>query len=130
VGRSLETITSADVRAYRDHLISIGASANTISRHLASLASFGQWGETKGGLFTENPALHVEAVEVAMLAPRWLTKSQKRKLLNVVAEDLRIAREKYPRLWVIRQRDAVMVNFLLVTDLRVGERRAVRTEVI
>jgi hypothetical protein len=31
---------------------------------------------------------------------------------------------------VIRQRDAVMVNFLLVTDLRVGERRAVRTEVI
>jgi site-specific recombinase XerD len=48
VGRSLETITPADVRWYRDHLISIGASANTISRHLASLASIGQWGETKG----------------------------------------------------------------------------------
>lgn len=121
MGRSLETITSADVRGYRDHLISIGASANTISRHLASLASFGQWGETKGGLFAENPALHVEPVEVAVLAPRWLTKSQKRKLLNVVAEDLRIARERYPRLWVIRQRDAVMVNFLLATGLRVGE---------
>ena len=34
VGRSLETITPADVRWYRDHLISIGASANTINRHL------------------------------------------------------------------------------------------------
>ena len=65
--------------------------------------------------------MHVEPVEVAVLAPRWLTKSQKRKLLNVVAEDLRNAREKYPRLWVIRQRNAVMVNFLLATGLRVGE---------
>ena len=126
VGRSLESITPADVRGYRDQLISIGASANTISRHLASLASFGQWGETKGGLFAENPALHVEPVEVAVLAPRWLTKSQKRKLLNVVAEDLRSAREKYPRLWVIRQRDAVMVNFLLATGLRVSELCALR----
>jgi integrase/recombinase XerC len=121
VGRSLETITSADVRAYRDHLISIGTSANTISRHLASLASFGQWGETRGGLFVENPALHVEPVEVAVLAPRWLNKNQKRRLLNVVAEDLRIAREKYPRLWVIRHRDAIMLKFLLATGLRVGE---------
>lgn len=121
VSRSLETITSADVRAYRDHLVSIGASANTISRHLASLASFGQWGETKGGLFAENPALHVEPVEVAVLAPRWLTKEQKRKLLKVIQEDMLMAREKYPRLWVIRQRDAAMVNFLLATGLRVGE---------
>ncbi len=90
--RPLESTTAADVRAYRDHLFEVGASANTISRHIASLASFGQWGETRGGLFKENPALHVEQVEVSMLAPRWLSKDQKRKLLHVIEEDARKAK--------------------------------------
>jgi site-specific recombinase XerD len=121
LGRPLESMTNADVRAYRDHLFEVGASANTISRHLASLASFGMWGETRGGLFAENPALHVEQVEVSMLAPRWLTRTQKRKLLQVIEEDARKAKEKYPRLWLLRFRDAVMVRFLLHTGLRVGE---------
>ena len=121
MARPLESTTSADVRAYRDHLFEIGASANTISRHLASLASFGHWGETRGGLFAENPALHVEQVEISMLAPRWLDKAQKRKLLSVIEEDARTAKEKYPRLWLLRYRDAVMVRFLLHTGLRVGE---------
>ncbi len=121
LGRPLESMTNADVRAYRDHLFERGASANTISRHLASLASFGMWGEMRGGLFAENPALHVEQVEVSMLAPRWLTRTQKRKLLQVIEEDTRMAKEKYPRLWLLRFRDAVMVRFLLHTGLRVGE---------
>jgi len=121
LGRPLESMTNADVRAYRDHLFEVGASANTISRHLASLASFGMWGETRGGLFAENPALHVEQVEVSMLAPRWLSKGQKRKLLQVIEEDARKAKERYPRLWLLRFRDAVMVRFLLHTGLRVGE---------
>lgn len=120
-GRSLETITSADVRAYRDYLMKKAASPNTISRHLASLASFGQWGADKAKLFSENPALHIEPIEVATLAPRWLDKNQKRKLLNTIENDLRIAREKYPRLWLIRYRDSVIVNLLLTTGLRVGE---------
>lgn len=119
--RSLKSITSADVRGYRDYMIAIQASPNTISRHLASLASFGQWGADKAGIFTENPALHIEPVEVATLAPRWLDKSQKRRLLNAIENDLREAKEKYPRLWLIRYRDAVMVNLLLNTGLRVGE---------
>lgn len=127
LGRPIETMTNADVRAYRDHLFEVGASANTISRHIASLASFGHWGETRGGLFTENPALHVEQVEVSMLAPRWLSREQKRKLLHVIEEDARKAKEKYPRLWLLRFRDAVMVRFLLNTGLRVGELCDLRT---
>jgi len=121
MGCPLESMTNADVRAYRDHLFEVGASANTISRHLASLASFGHWGETRGGLFAENPALYVEKVELSMLAPRWLDKAQKRRLLSVIEEDARTARERYPRLWLLRFRDAVMVRFLLNTGLRVGE---------
>ena len=119
--RSLETITAADVRGYRDHMIAIHASPNTISRHLAALASFGQWGADKAGIFNENPALYIEPVEVATLAPRWLDKSQKRKLLTAIENDLREAKEIYPRLWLIRYRDAVMVRLLLNTGLRVGE---------
>ncbi len=76
MARPLESTTAADVRAYRDHLFEVGASANTISRHLASLALFGYWGETRGGLFAENPALYIEHVEPSMLAPRWLDKAQ------------------------------------------------------
>lgn len=121
LGRSIETMTNADVRAYRDHLFEVGASANTISRHLASLASFGQWGETRAKIFTENPALYIEHVEVSMLAPRWLDKAQKKKLLHVIGEDARTAKERYPRLWLLRFRDAVMTRFLLNTGLRVGE---------
>jgi integrase/recombinase XerC len=121
LARPLKSMTNADVRAYRDHLFEKGVSANTISRHLASLASFGHWGETRGGLFAENPALYVEKVELSMLAPRWLDKAQKRRLLNVIEEDARTAKERYPRLWLLRFRDAVMVRFLLNTGLRVGE---------
>lgn len=121
MARPLESTTAADVRAYRDHLFEVGASANTISRHLASLASFGHWGETRGGLFAENPALYIEKVELSMLAPRWLDKAQKRKLLSVIEEDARSAKERFPRLWLLRYRDAVMVRFLLHTGLRVGE---------
>ncbi len=121
MARPLESTTAADVRAYRDHLFEVGASANTISRHLASLASFGHWGETRGGLFTENPALYIEKVELSMLAPRWLAKDQKRRLLSVIEEDERMAKERFPRLWLLRFRDAVMVRFLLNTGLRVGE---------
>jgi len=121
MGRPIEMMTNADVRAYRDYLFEKGASANTISRHLASLASFGMWGETRGGLFAENPALYIEKVELSMLAPRWLDKHQKRKLLSVIEEDARKAKERFPRLWLLRYRDAVMVRFLLNTGLRVGE---------
>ena len=56
-----------------------------------------------------------------MLAPRWLDKNQKRKLLSVIEEDARVARDRFPRLWLLRYRDAVMVRFLLNTGLRMGE---------
>lgn len=121
VERTLATLTPEDVRAYRDYLQNKGAKPNTISRHLASLASFGQWGSVQGKLFEENPAMYIEPVKVQMLAPRWLDREQKKKLLNAVDEDLRMAHEKYPRLWLIRQRDAVIVHLLLATGLRVSE---------
>lgn len=49
------------------------------------------------------------------------TRSRKKRLLKVVENDLREAKERYPRLWVLRKRDAVIVNVLLLTGLRVDE---------
>ena len=120
-GNSLANLTSEDVRRYRDYLQMKGAKPNTISRHLASLVAFGQWGSSYGHLFAENPAMYIEPVKVAMLAPRWLDKNQKKRLLNAVEEDVRMAHEKYPRLWLIRERDAMIVKLLLASGLRVGE---------
>jgi site-specific recombinase XerD len=98
-----------------------GNSPNTINRRIASIASFGDWGSSQGGIFKVNPAQYVKPVKTIELAPRWLNEEQKKKLLKAVDTDLREAKERYPRLWVLRKRDAVIVNVLLLTGLRVDE---------
>ncbi|HRQ22377.1 MAG TPA: tyrosine-type recombinase/integrase [Anaerolineales bacterium] len=118
--KPLTAITEVDVRSYRDHMLKQGNSPNTINRRIASLASFGDWG-VQDGVFKRNPAQYVKPVKVMELAPRWLNEEQKKKLLAVVEHDLREARERYPRLWVLRKRDAVIVHTLLLTGLRVDE---------
>lgn len=118
--RSLSNITEVDVRAYRDHMLKEGNSPNTINRRIASIATFGDWGSNHG-LFKGNPAQYVKPVKTVELAPRWLDEEQKKKLLKAVENDLREAKERYPRLWVLRKRDAVIVNVLLLTGLRVDE---------
>lgn len=119
--RPLSKITEVDVREYRDYMLKQGNSPNTINRRIASIASFGDWGSSQGGLFKGNPAQYVKPVKSVELAPRWLDEEQKKRLLKVVENDLREAKERYPRLWVLRKRDAVIVNVLLLTGLRVDE---------
>ena len=118
---SLSKITEVDVRAYRDHMLKEGNSPNTINRRIASIASFGEWGSSQGGIFKGNPAQYIKPVKTIELAPRWLNEEQKKKLLKAVEIDLREAMDRYPRLWVLRKRDAVIVNVLLLTGLRVDE---------
>jgi len=119
--RPLTSITEVDVREYRDHMLKQGNSPNTINRRIASIASFGDWGSTQGGVFKSNPAQYIKPVKSVELAPRWLDEEQKKRLLKVVENDLLGAKERYPRLWVLRKRDAVIVNVLLLTGLRVDE---------
>jgi site-specific recombinase XerD len=118
--KPLTAITEVEVRAYRDHMLKQGHSPNTINRRISSLASFGDWG-VQDGVFKRNPAQYVKPVKVTELAPRWLNEEQKKKLLAVVEHDLREARDRFPRLWVLRKRDAVIVHTLLLTGLRVDE---------
>lgn len=119
--RPLTKINEVDVRDYRDYMLKLGNSPNTINRRIASIASFGDWGSSQAGIFKSNPAQYIKPVKTIELAPRWLNDEQKKKLLKAVETDLREAKERYPRLWVLRKRDSVIVNLLLLTGLRVDE---------
>lgn len=121
-GKPLEPagLDSADVRAYRQALQEGGARPQTINRKLAAIAAFGHW-LVQTGQAVSNPALHVRSVEDLPLAPKWLDRRQRLALTRAVENDLQAARKRYPRLWVLRLRDAAMTLLLLHTGLRVGE---------
>ena len=116
---------SGDVRAYKEELLNKAAKPQTINRRLAALVSFGNWA-VQAGLIEINPALHIRSVATTPLSPKWLEKREKAALLRAMERDLQVARQRYPRLWILRLRDAVMVTVLLNTGLRVGELCALR----
>jgi site-specific recombinase XerD len=118
--RDLAALEPADVREYRSSLLKSGAAAQTVNRKLASLAAFGNWA-VQAGLLTSNPALNVKSVETVALAPKWLDKKERNALIQALKDDLQKSRIRYPRLWVLRLRDAVVVTLLLNTGLRVSE---------
>jgi site-specific recombinase XerD len=68
-----------------------------------------------------NPAMNIKSVGTMPQAPKWLDKKQRSNLIQAMRDDLQIARLRYPRLWVLRLRDAVVVTVLLNTGLRVSE---------
>jgi site-specific recombinase XerD len=118
--RDLATLEPADVREYRLVLLKNGAAAQTVNRKLASLAAFGSWA-VQAGVLASNPALNVKSVETVALAPKWLDKKERNALIQALKDDLQKSRIRYPRLWVLRLRDAVVVTLLLNTGLRVSE---------
>ncbi len=117
---SLEKLTSERIRQYRQELLDAAAKPQTINRKLAALAAYGHWAATSGRV-ASNPTLNIRCVDNVPLAPKWLDKRQRAALMRAVDHDLRIARQRFPRLWVLRLRDAAVVLLLLNTGLRVGE---------
>jgi site-specific recombinase XerD len=53
--------------------------------------------------------------------PRYLDKKEQYALQRAIEKDMQLARMRYPKRWVSRQRDAAMVVFLLHTGLRLSE---------
>lgn len=118
--RDLSTLEPVDVREYRSVLLKKGAAAQTVNRKLAAIAAFGNWA-VLNSVLASNPALNVRSVETVALAPKWLDKKERNALLQAIRDDLQKSRIRYPRLWVLRLRDAVVVTLLLHTGLRVSE---------
>ena len=58
---SLETLTAADIRFYRQHLINASAAPQTVNRKLAAIAAFGNWA-TLTGILPANPAINIKSV--------------------------------------------------------------------
>ena len=116
----LETWDSSDVRHYRQAMLDAGAMPHTINRKLAALIAFGHWA-SECGRIAGNPAMRIRNVENVPMSPKWLDKRQQAALMRAVENDLRSSRQRFPRLWVLRTRDAAMVVTLLNTGLRVAE---------
>lgn len=117
----LQEFSTADIQAYRQYMLESGARTQTINRRLAALAACGHWA-VQAGLLSSNPAQNVRSIAAnRSLAPRWLDKRQRLALIRAVEKDVQMAKQRYPRLWVLRRRDAAMVLVLLHTGLRVGE---------
>jgi integrase/recombinase XerC len=108
------------VREYRASLLNAGTAATTVNRKLAALAAFGSWA-AQTGVVSNNPALNIKSVGLAPQAPKWLDKKQRANLIQAARDDLQKARLRYPRLWLLRLRDAAAVTLLLHTGLRVSE---------
>ena len=111
---------AADIRAYRQHLLAQGAQPQTVNRRLAALLAFGNWA-VQSGAIEINPALHIRSVPSTPLSPKWLDRREKAALLRAMEKDLAFARRHYPRLWLLRLRDAAILVLLLNTGLRVSE---------
>jgi len=125
---SIQEITTADIQAYRQFLLGAGCRTQTINRRLAALAACGHWA-AQAGLVGSNPAQNVRSIAAnRSLAPRWLDKNQRLAFIRAVEKDVQTAQKRYPRLWVLRRRDATMVLVLLHTGLRVGELCALRLD--
>lgn len=103
-------LTQTDVREYRQHLVTRGASPSTINIKLAALRSFASWcGIT----------IKVTSVEQQPLAPHWLDRYQQAALVREAERAINAAntRDRLDR----AKRDHAIILLLLNTGLRVSE---------
>ncbi len=118
---TLQAVTPTDVREYRQFLLVVEThKANTVNRRLASLATLMKWAKESGQI-EHDPTGNIHAIPQTNPGPRYLDKKEQYALQRAIEKDMQLARMRYPKRWVSRQRDAAMVVFLLHTGLRLSE---------
>lgn len=117
---AVEVIRVGDIQDYRQVMLANKLAPSTINRRLAALNALCKWG-VEAGLLEQNPGLHIRGLDAVSLAPKWLDKNQRAAYIRTINDELANAKERYPRLWVMRLRDAAILLTLLNTGLRVME---------
>lgn len=125
---TVQRITPTDVKEYKHFLLNIERrKAGTVNRRLAALAALCKWArQTKQ--ITSDPTENIKGVTGVVRGPKWLDKHEQHRLIRAIENDLELAKQKYPKRWVTRRRDAAMVLFLLHTGLRLSEAVELRME--
>lgn len=103
----LSQVTTIDVSEYRDSLQESGKKPATVNTALASIEAFCNWMVSEGRMDT-NPAVKVRRVSQVQEPPKWLSRSERSRLLRAV--------EKQENL-----RNIAVVHVLLQAGLRASE---------
>jgi integrase/recombinase XerC len=118
---TVQRITPTDVKEYKHFLLSVERrKAGTVNRRLASIAALCKWARQNKQI-TSDPTENIKGVAGVVRGPKWLDKHEQHRLIRAIENDLELAKQKYPKRWVTRRRDASLVLFLLHTGLRLSE---------
>lgn len=117
---SAQAVTPTDLREYRRDMKRKKRAPTTTNRHLAALSAYFSWLVEKGDL-DSNPSTGISALPLPNPQPRWLDKKEQFSLMRTVEKDLQLAKQRYPKRWIERQRDYALVVLLLNTGLRLSE---------
>ncbi len=114
-------ITPTDVKEYKHFLLSVERrKAGTVNRRLAALAALCKWARQTDQIQSD-PTENIKGVAGVARGPKWLDKHEQHRLVRAIENELQMAKQKYPKRWVTRRRDASLVLFLLHTGLRLSE---------
>jgi len=116
-----EDLDTSDLQAFIQAMqIEGDRKTNTVNRRVAALSSFFRWAFHSGQL-KANLAEDIHALPAEKVGVRFLSKDQQETLLREIDKGVRLARLRFPKRWLARQRDASMVKLILHTGLRLAE---------
>ena len=118
---NLEAVRKNHIEAYCQNVIEIQRhKASTLNRRLSALSAWMSWA-TQTHFINEDPSEMIHGVAQERVGVRYLDRKEQASLQRAIEKDLQIARLRYPKRWVSRQRDCSLVVFLLHTGLRLNE---------
>ena len=116
-----QAVTPTALRQYRQYLLTVEERmASTINHRMSAITAFMNWTQ-QSDLVEQHPVQGIGSLAQASSGPKYLTKQQILALQQAIEKDLQLAKLRYPRRWLSRQRDGSLAMLLLHTGLRLQE---------